>query len=321
MKLKAAHADSEKEISMIQTFKTCMKAGALSLAAIAILGGPATRSAAWAQQTFPTPEAASAALIDLAKAGSPGFVDRIFGKGAAATLGTGDPDEDLKQVKRFSDAAAEANSLVTRDENTRLLQVGRNAYLFPVPIVKSGSGWAFDLEAGRIELENRRIGLNELSAIEACETYVAAQREYFKIDRDNDGVQQYASRFMSSPGRHDGLYWPPENQADRSPLDGRISASVLKGSRSEPYNGYSIRILTGQGAAAPGGAYSYLINGRLLIGFALVAYPADWGHTGVMSFMCNQSGRVFQKNLGPRTAEVAGTMTRYNPDPSWSQMD
>ena len=224
-------------------------------------------------------------------------------------------------MKRFNDAAAEANSLVTRDENTRLLQVGQNAYLFPVPIVKNGSGWAFDLNAGRIELENRRIGLNELSAIEACHTYVAAQREYFRMDRDNDGVQQYASRFMSSPGLHDGLYWPPEDQADRSPLDGRISESVLKGSKSEPYNGYFFRILTGQGAAAPGGAYSYLINGRLLAGFALVAYPADWGHTGVMSFVCNQSGIVFQKDLGQRTAEIAGKMTRYNPDQSWSEVD
>ena len=174
-------------------------------------------SAAWAQQTFSTPEAASAALIDLAKAG----ITRICrphlrqGRGCDARHGRSrrrpEAGETLQRCRGRGELARD------RDETTRLLQVGRNAYLFPVPIVKTGSGWAFDLEAGRIELENRRIGLNELSAIEACETYVAAQREYFKIDRDNDEVQQYASRFMSSPGRHDGLYWPPETRLIEAP--------------------------------------------------------------------------------------------------------
>lgn len=292
-----------------------------SLAAAA--GLLALAQGAQAQERFPTPEAASKGLIDAAKAAQPGFVDKVFGPGAAALLSSDDPAENARQLKSFNDAAAEAATLVPRGDTTRLLQIGRNAYIFPIPIVKQGDAWVYDLAAGKIELENRRIGLNELSAIEACHTYVAAQKEYFRVDHNDDEVQEYAQRFISRPGLRDGLYWPPENQADRSPLDGRFSEAVLsrRGDKPEPYNGYLFRILKGQGAAAPGGAYEYEINGRLLAGFALVAYPAEWGRTGVMTFICNQQDKVYQQNLGPETAKLGATLRRYNPDSSWQLVD
>ncbi len=300
---------------------------ALRQAAVAITASFAALAAlsngAAAQERFPTPEAASKALIDAAKAGQPGFVDRIFGPGAAALIGSDNPAENTRQRNAFNDAAAEAATLVPRGDTTRVLQIGRNPYLFPIPIVKKGDAWVYDLEAGRTELENRRIGFNELSAIEACHTYVAAQKEYFRVDRNGDEVQEYAQRFISRPGQRDGLYWEPENQADRSPLDGRFTEAALarRGEKPEPYNGYMFRILKGQGAAAPGGAYDYEINGRLLAGFALVAYPADWGHTGIMTFICNQQDRVYQQNLGPETAKLGATLRRYNPDKSWQLVD
>ena len=295
----------------------CLAAAASCAAIVGLAQGAA------AQERFPTPEAASKALIDAAKAGQPGFVDKIFGPGATALIASDDPAENARQRNAFNDAAAEAATLVPKGDTTRLLQIGKNAYLFPIPIVKKGDAWVYDLEAGRTELENRRIGFNELSAIEACHTYVAAQKEYFRADRNDDEVQEYAQRFISRPGRRDGLYWPPENQADRSPLDGRFSEAVLsrKGDKPEPYNGYMFRILKGQGAAAPGGAYDYEINGRLLAGFALVAYPADWGHTGIMTFICNQQDKVYQQNLGPETAKLGASLRRYNPDSSWQLVD
>jgi hypothetical protein len=302
----------------MMTFKTLSRvfAGAAGLALAA--------GAASAQQTFPTPEAAASALVEAARAGEKGFVERIFGPGSRAVISSGDADEDKRRLSEFNEAAAAAMTLSAPDATTRVMNVGKNPFAFPVPIVKKGDAWAFDVVSGKQEILNRAIGFNEASAIEACRTYVAAQREYFRLDRDEDEVQEYAQRIVSSPGKHDGLYWDAASQADRSPLDGRLADSVLSAVRSgkrAPYHGYFFRILKAQGPAAPGGAFSYVINGRMIAGFGLVAWPAEWGRTGVMTFICNQQGKVYQADLGARTSRIVGKMTRYDPDATWTRVD
>jgi hypothetical protein len=193
-----------------------------------------------------------------------------------------------------------------------------------LPIVKTQEGWRFDPEKGRIEITNRLIGFNELSAIGACRAYVKAQDEYFAMDRDQDAVREYAGKIVSSPGARDGLYWEPENQADISPLADFVSTAQQQGKTAASagsYNGYYFRILTAQGPAAPGGAHPYRINGSMIAGHAMVAWPIEWGKTGVKTFMCGQSGKVFQKDFGVRSGEVAGKMATYNPDSSWSLVE
>jgi len=276
-----------------------------------------------AQQKFPTPEAASKALVDAAKAGEPGFVERIFGPQAKDLLSSGVPEDDKDKLARFNEAAAASVTLVPKGDTTRILRLGKRGFDFPFPIVKQGDAWVFDVEAGREEILNRTIGENELHAIEACRTYVEAQREYFRADRDDDKVPEYAQRILSSPGKRDGLYWPSSGQGDVSPLDGRIAQSVLdrQTEGGQPYFGYNFRILKAQGPAAPGGAYSYVINGNMIAGFALFAWPAEWGKTGVMSFICNQSGAIFEKNLGERTAAQARKIQAYDPDSTWTTVE
>jgi Protein of unknown function (DUF2950) len=173
-------------------------------------------------------------------------------------------------------------------------------------------------------MTNRRVGYNELSAIEACKAYVAAQDEYFKLDRDGNGLREYARRIVSTPGTHDGLYWPPENQADISPLDGFAEDANLAertGEKPEPYDGYYFRVLTAQGPAAPGGAFSYLINGHMIAGHAMVAWPAAYGDSGVKTFVCGENGVVYQKDLGPNTPVLGASMAQYNPDASWKVVE
>jgi hypothetical protein len=173
-------------------------------------------------------------------------------------------------------------------------------------------------------MTNRRVGYNELSAIEACKAYVAAQDEYFKLDRDGNGLREYARRIVSTPGTHDGLYWPPENQADISPLDGFAEDANLAertGEKPEPYDGYYFRILTAQGPSAPGGAFSYLINGHMIAGHAMIAWPAAYGDSGVETFICGENGVVYQKDLGPNTAALGASMAQFNPDASWKVVE
>jgi hypothetical protein len=275
---------------------------------------------ACAQESFPTPEAAAKALVDAVRGHEKFTLDRFFGEGARDVLSTGNPDEDQRNIDKFIAAADEAVQLDKVDEDTRVLKLGRAQWPFPVPIAKLATGWTFDLAAGREEILNRTIGRNELSAIEACRLYVEAQKEYYRIASQDDGVPQYAQRIISSPGKRDGLYWPASNQADRSPLGDGILEDVLRAvvpGKPTPYHGYYFRILTGQGPSALGGAYNYVINGRMIAGFGLVAYPEDWGRTGVMSFICNQQGRIFEKNLGPRSTTLGAAMSRFDPDKTW----
>jgi hypothetical protein len=189
--------------------------------------------------------------------------------------------------------------------------------------VKQGDGWIFDSATGRQEILNRRIGANELDTIDVCRAYVAAQREFASEDRDGTGVFKFAQKFISAQGKHDGLYWPIADGEPASPLGPLVADAVAEGynKKGVPYHGYYYRILTGQGKNAPGGAYSYIINGNMIAGFALVAFPADYGNSGVMTFIVNQQGVVFQKDLGPKTANLAKAMKIYNPDPSWQRVE
>ena len=199
-----------------------------------------------------------------------------------------------------------------------------NGWTLPLPLIKTDAGWKFDPVKGKEEMTNRRVGFDELSAVEACRAYVAAQDEYFRLDRDGNGLREYAAKIISTPGKHDGLYWPPEDQADISPLDGFAEDADLAarvGQKPEPYNGYYFRILTAQGPAAPGGAHSYLINGHMIAGHAMVAWPANYGDSGVETFICGENGDVYQKNLGPNTAALGASMREFNPDSSWTVVE
>jgi hypothetical protein len=277
-----------------------------------------------AQQAYPTPEAAAKDLVDSAKAKTPGFGDRILGKDGAALLRSGDADTDAENLKDFNDAAAEATGIDDGPDGTKILRVGANGWTLPLPLVKSDAGWRFDAARGKDEMRNREIGFDELSAIEACRAYVDAQNEYFRLDRDGNGLREYATKIISSPGKHDGLYWPAETQADISPLDGLVEDADLAhrlGQKPEPYNGYNFRILTAQGPAAPGGAHSYLINGHMIAGHALVAWPAQYGESGVQTFICGENGVVYQKDLGAQSAALGAGMSQYNPDSSWKPVE
>ena len=180
-----------------------------------------------AQQAYPTPEAAVKDLVDSAKAKTPGFGDRILGKDGAALLRSGDPDEDAENLKEFNEAAAALTAIDDGPDGTKILRVGNNGWTLPLPLVKTDAGWKFDPVRGKEEMTNRRIGFDELSAIEACRAYVAAQDEYFRLDRDGNGLREYAAKIISTPGKHDGLYWPAEDQADISPLDGFVEDADL----------------------------------------------------------------------------------------------
>ncbi len=277
-----------------------------------------------AQETYPTPEAAVKDLVDSAKAKTPGFGDRILGKEGAALLRSGDADEDARNLKEFNEAAAASIAIDDGRGGTKVLRVGKTGWTLPLPLVKTDAGWRFDAAKGKEEMTNRRVGYNELSAIEACKAYVAAQDEYFRLDRDGNGLREYARRFISTPGTHDGLYWPPEDQADISPLDGFAEDANLRGrtgEKPEPYDGYYFRILTAQGPAAPGGAFSYLINGHMIAGHAMVAWPEKYGDTGVQTFICGENGVVYQKDLGPNTAALGASMAQFNPDASWKVVE
>jgi len=277
-----------------------------------------------AQQIYPTPEAAVKDLTESARDKTPGFGDRILGKDGAALLRSGDADEDAGNLKEFNEAAAALTAVDDGPDGTKILRVGNTGWTFPLPLVKTDAGWRFDLVRGKEEMTNRRVGYNELSAIEACRVYVQAQDEYFRLDRDGNGLREYATKIISTPGLHDGLYWPAESQADISPLDGFADDANLagrSGQKPEPYNGYYFRVLTAQGPAAPGGAHSYLINGHMIAGHALVAWPANYGDSGVETFICGENGVVYQKDLGPNTAALGASMTQYNPDAAWKPVE
>ena len=294
------------------------------VAAMAICAPGRTGAAAAAQRTFPTAEPAAQALVAAAGANDAAALLALFGPEGEPLVSSGDPVRDEKERQRFAARAAEAIRIEERDPDYATIYVGADDWPCAIPLVRKNGAWHFDTAAGKEEALNRRIGGNELHAIDVCRAFAAAEREYFAADRDGDGVREYAQRILSSDGMRDGLYWPVADGEPRSPMGPLVASAAAEGyTRPEvgrgpkAYHGYLYRVLTGQGGNAPGGAKSYIENGNMTRGFALLAYPIEYGQSGIMTFVVNQQGIVFQKDLGERTAELASAITVYDPDKSW----
>ncbi len=283
-----------------------------------------TASFAFSQQTVPpkmfdTPEAARDALVEAAETGGEPLVV-IFGSAAKEILRTGDPTQDKVVRERFV-AAAKENAQLRFDEidrNRATLIVGVEEWPFGVPLVKKDGKWFFDAKAGKTEIRNRVIGRNELDAIDVCRGYVEAQQTYASKDWNGNGFVEYAARFFSTPGHKDGLYW----DGDDTPVAAAVARAAAQGYRKtsdepQPFHGYYFKILTAQGPSADDGAREYMVKGMMIGGFALVAWPAEYGVSGIKSFTVNQDGVVFEKDLGRRTAAIASAMTKFDPDESW----
>jgi hypothetical protein len=276
------------------------------------------------QQAFASPEDAAGALAAALRSDDLKQIHAVLGPGSGKVIRSGDSVQDAAGRKRFL-AAYETSVKIERVSDAKVtLLIGSEEFPFPFPLVKWAAGWKFDAKAGAEEVLNRRIGQNERSAIQVCLAYVDAQREYATKDRDKDGLLEYAQKLISTPGQHDGLYWETPQGKSMSPLGPLTTRARTQGYvelGNEPYHGYYYKILTAQGKDSPGGAFSYIVRGQMMGGFAMVAYPARWGASGVMTLICNHRGVVYEKNLGKDTVAIAERMTRYNPDASWKKTD
>jgi hypothetical protein len=268
--------------------------------------------------TFATPQEAGAALASLAGSHDDKRTEEMFGPGSMDLFRSGDPEEDSREAERVKSMITAKLAFNELDANTRVLLLGDDAWPFPIPLVRSGERWRFDTAAGRSELLNRRVGYYELATLESLHEYVDAQHEYQAEGRDGN-PRAFARRFFSSEGKHDGLYWPAVEGGPESPLGDLLAKATDDPAVSpEPYRGYFYRILEGQGEHAPGGAYSYLDDhDRMTRGFAAVAWPAKYGNSGVKTFLVNQRGIVYEKDLGAETDTLARAMKAFDPDASW----
>jgi hypothetical protein len=283
----------------------------------------AVRAAELAQQTFASPEDAAAALAEAAGHGDKAELLKIFGADGAKLLSSGDPIADDDARQRLAAEYAARHKIDYEGDRKAVLSIGKDDFPLPIPLVKAGSDWHFDTAAGEQEILDRRIGRNELNTIEVCHAYVEAQREYASMNPLGKGQGEYAQKFRSSPGEHDGLYWEAENATDESPLGPLVASARAEGygphtnGTPTPYHGYYFEILTRQGPNASGGAKDYVANGHMTGGFAMLAFPAQYGDSGIMTFIVDETGIVFEKNLGPGTEAIAGRIAAYDPDQSW----
>src|SRR5262245_51426500 len=285
--------------------------------------GEAKKPAAVKQKTYASAEEAVKDLMAAAKAGDSKALLAILGPDAKSLLSSGDAVADREGREGFVKSYEEANKLEKSGEAKVILNTGKDAWPFPIPLVKESAGWRFDTKAGKEEILNRRIGRNELSVIQVLQAYVDAQREYYLRNAPGDKLLQYAQKVASAPGKRDGLYWPAKAGEQPSPLGplvvGAKKEGYAKGEGGKPvaYHGYHYRILRGQGADAPGGAYDYVAQGKMIGGHALIAWPATYDNSGVMTFMVNHKGVVYEKDLGPNTAAEVEKITKFNPDKTW----
>lgn len=278
------------------------------------------------QDTFASPDEAVKALVDALKAFDAKALSAIFGPGSKDVISSGDPIADKTANERFINLYAQKNKLEETDANKVVLYLGNKEWPFPIPIVKKDAVWQFDTNEGREEILARRIGRNELSVIQICLAYVDAQREYALKDRD--GLLAYAQKFVSDSGKKDGLYWEAKEGDEQSPLGPLVAAAQEQGytgrqsgDKPVPYHGYYYRILKAQGKHARGGSYDYVIKGKMIGGFALVAYPARYGSSGIMTFIVNHDGVVYQKDLGENSEKAALGMKLFNPDSTWKKVE
>ncbi|HUJ86405.1 MAG TPA: DUF2950 domain-containing protein [Burkholderiales bacterium] len=279
------------------------------------------------QKTFASPEAAAAALVEALSTGDTRGADAILGPAGRKLLHSGDRVADENGLRRFLAAYAARHRLVQESDAKAVLHVGDEDWPLPIPIVRAHGAWRFDTAAAAAEILDRRIGKNELNAIQVCLAIVDAQREYASIDHDGSGVLAYARRLVSTPGKKDGLYWPVASGEPPSPLGPLVARAAEEGyggagtaHRRTPYHGYFYRILSAQGSHAKGGARSYLVDGKMLGGFGLVAFPARYGASGIMTFIVDQDGAVYQKNLGAATVQLARKMRSFDPDATWRRV-
>jgi len=279
------------------------------------------------QREFKSPQDAFNSLLEADKNNDTKELLAIFGPGSKDVISSGDAIADTQGRQRFAKAAAEGVKFSKFDDKTLLVYIGKDAWCFPIPLVKSGQGWIFFTEDGKQEIINRRIGRNELNTIQVSLAYVDAQREYASKERNGDAVLQYAQHFLSQKDKQDGLYWETASGEEHSPLGPLIARATeegytfKKGEKPQPYHGYYFKILKSQGSNAPGGELEYVVNGKMVKGFGLVAYPAQYGVAGIMTFMVNQQGIVYEKDLGPKTEEIASAITAYDPDKTWKKVE
>ena len=277
-----------------------------------------------AQQDFKTPDDAASALASAAKTGDRKAIVTVLGPDGQDIVSSGDEVADAATRQKFVAAYDAKHQIAMEGDNKAMLVIGQEDFPLPIPLVRKDGLWRFDTAAGREEILFRRVGRDELDAIQSCLAYVDAQNEYAERDRTGAGANTYAQRIISEPGKKDGLYWPTSQGEDASPLGELIAEATAQGYRPgggrTPFHGYYFKILTKQGPAAPGGQVDYIVRGKMIGGFALVAYPAEYRNSGVMTFIVNHTGNVFQKDLGPDTAKLAERMTSFNPDQSWTKV-
>lgn len=296
----------------------------LAAALLAVASGTALRAQEAAQTLFPTPEAAADALVEAIEVRDPARIEAIVGSAFAELLRAEGQEALDVDRERFLAAARRAKVVRPDGEDRAILEIGLEAWPVPTPLVREAGGWRFDGEEGVEVVRDRVVGRNELKAIEVLRRYVEAQVDYAQDDHDGDRVLEYAQRIGSTPGTRDGLYWKVEPGQPPSPFGPFLAAAGvnLETRQSDaPYYGYLFRIMTRQGENAPGGAYDYVINGNMIAGFAAVAWPAQYGDSGVMTFVVNQQGVVLEKDMGPETERIGPRMRTYNPDASWTPVE
>lgn len=277
------------------------------------------------QKTFASPEEAVDALIAAVKAGETRSMLRVLGEDARTLIESGDTVQDRQAGDEFVKAYEGAHAITDAEDGSKILEVGSDRWPFPFPLVQDSGKWRFDSSAGAEEIINRRVGDNELFAMQACLAYVDAQREYYLRNPENDPLLHFAQHLGSSPGKRDGLYFEVAAGEPASPLGTAFASARSEGyfengkAKSEPFHGYYFRIVKAQGPNAAGGAYDYVVRDKMIGGFALVAYPAEYGNSGVMTFIVNHDGVVFAKDLGPETSKMAGELAVFDPDASWKR--
>ena len=272
------------------------------------------------QETFATPQEAAQALIDATEHNDSAAMLKVLGPDGKDIIASGDPAEDVKHRAEFARLAHQKLRIDQDNPLNTTLIIGEQEWPFPVPLVEKDGKWRFDSAKGRLEILARRVGQNELNAVEVCRGYVEAQQEYAAEDRDKDGVLKYAQKIVSSPGQHDGLYWDGVTIVPKSFAEAAESYAK-EGNKPQPYHGYYFRVLKAQGPDAQGGALSYVVKGKMIGGFALVAWPAEYGVSGIHCFIVNHHGKVYEKDLGAGSATLAKQMIRFNPDKSWRPVE
>ena len=296
---------------------------------VAVFGACAAGCASHGQSSFASPQEASDALVSALRAHDDARLKQIFGPAGKEIINSGDSVQDEYRRSEFLAKYDVRHALIDNPDGSATLQVGDDDWPFPVPIIREKDKWVFDTESGKDEILNRRIGRNELATIQVCLAVVDAQREYAMLDVDGDGLHVYAQKFLSDPGKKNGLYWPTEPSEPPSPMGPLVAEAAGQGytkartssGEPQPYHGYYYRLLTAQGEHATGGAADYMVNGKLIGGFGVVAYPATYGNSGIMTFVVNHTGIVYQRDLGEDTQRLAESMTVFDPDESWKKVE